>query len=189
MQVILFTVEMSYTVTMSNSNSSTVGVHFFDEFGEFTSSTIFPTGAQVPFSATLHSEPLIECDVIEIKARDGGRQFYGILDDRVALLRLEDSAGNSIHNWMRGGLNPAVGPPAEYRTIRRWEQMLQSSQPVDVLETLNWLGTKEIARGHTIHALQRQASVREKVGALRQSENRWISSAARVSWETIEAAR
>jgi hypothetical protein len=178
---------------------SEAAVHFFDQAGRLVGSVAFSTGWRIGLtSANLHHEPALGGDVIEvcsgpaIGGADVARQFYGLFGSRVALLRLEDSAGAPAANDYRWP-NHTIGPRVPMRTAEEWEAALLSGRPMEVLEALVWLGgehrdpsadvapgvhTERLEEARLVAAVRQRPSVRNAVRDLARSDSRWIEQAA-----------
>lgn len=103
--------------------------------GKSECSTRWPIEAAAQVENDLGGSPVIEIKIVGAV----GRQIYGILENRVALLRIEDHAGKMVQNsyWY---LPHQLGPLLPNRTREEWEELLNSSDRTQVLEGLTWIG-------------------------------------------------
>jgi hypothetical protein len=74
-----------------------------------------------------------------IHGRDVARQYYGLIDDRFVLLRLEDSHGEGCTNLITHP-NHTFGPFHPPRPVEYWTWLLQKAGPARALEAMNWIG-------------------------------------------------
>src|SRR5204862_6059454 len=91
--------------------------------------------------ATLLRHELLDCPVIEMTGRPflrhgypPNRQVYVILDNRLALVRIEDCNGKPVA--YRG----LFEDPSHQRTGEEWEELLLSADRKHMLEALTWIG-------------------------------------------------
>ena len=143
---------------------SLVRAHLFDVGWLHMGSHLWPTGYRMFIrDAVLVKEATLGRDLIAIRTYGTGflkdkedRQFYAILDDRVAMVRLEDGDGRLIRKSYHQGA-PFLGPPVLDRTFEQWTDALHSTDPVEVLEALVWL-----SGGHKSSTAERSADSYEE---------------------------
>jgi hypothetical protein len=186
--------------------TSSAAVHLLDEKGAELGCSEFSTGWRIDLiSASLHQEPPLELPVIDVRTdpvingADICRQVYGILENRVTLLRIEDSGGRVLANNYYNP-NHTIGPDAPVRSAEEWEQSLRSDSPVAVIEALRWLGGRhrtdltppppdigieEQAPAKLFNAVRKRAGVRDAVAKLTASKNDWIREAAQECQRSI----
>ncbi len=95
------------------------------------------------FDAALLNLELLGATVIEIKTASAlgpstGRQIYGIFENRIGLLRIEDCDGKLIPSRYENR-EDQIGPSPPKRTKEEWEELLRSSEHTHVLEALTWI--------------------------------------------------
>jgi hypothetical protein len=142
---------------------------------------------------------LLVCSSPSINGGDITSQYYALLDDAFALVRLEDSTGEFVTQDYHHP-NFTIGPSVPKRTAEEWEAALRSREPSEVLRTLVWLGGSHsdppIRDAKHINvegfedaslALEVRArpGVQVAVEALTRSEDRWVREAAHHAWEAI----
>jgi len=89
---------------------------------------------------TTHGFPVIDVkSTPTINGREIYHQLYGIAAGRIVLLRLADEGGHAVRNAFAYA-NWTFGPRSPSRTVEDWEAELASTDPVLVLEALNWIG-------------------------------------------------
>jgi hypothetical protein len=182
---------------------SSAGIHFLDETGRHMGCSVFSTGWRIDLkSARLLNETPVGAPVIEILTErainglDIHHQYYGVLDNRVVLLRLEDSEGRFV-DYLPHRTNHTIGPEAPSRLPAEWEQGLLSSDPVRVLEVLTWLGgfhpddltsrpVNDNDAGRHFVEVWRRPGVQKAILGLSTSKNKWIREAAIGVRERIE---
>jgi hypothetical protein len=176
-------------------------ISVFDTEGHFLNSVEFQAGWRITIAGAriLKTSPL-GVPLIEIlshnviNGRDVARQIYGLIDDDVVLLRLEDSKSRILRNEYVAS-NWTIGPITPERPIEDWTNSLMSDNPIDVLRTLVWLGgkhwdlketsvfpgdprsdvKKEAEYVNNVRAVER---IQNRVKSLLESKNQWIREAA-----------
>ncbi len=133
--------------------------------------------------------------------RDVARQYYAVIEGRLALIRLEDHQGELIEN-IYDPPDFAIGPRVPDRTPQEWEQALLSNDPAEILRSLVWLGGWHVRRGTPEHrvsgesragaeladrVLHRPLIQRRVCAELQNSagSNPWIRQAARRAEDRI----
>jgi hypothetical protein len=162
--------------------------------------TMGPTMAD----AALVNHELLGATVIAIKTVESalgpvnGRQIYGIFENRVALLRIEDHDGNLVanHYIIR---EHQVGPSPPTRTKAEWEELVDSSDPTHVLEALTWIGGhhraddiwrpemffESVESVRLVTAVRNSPVVQKRIAELTTSDNQWIREAAVLALEQL----
>jgi hypothetical protein len=176
--------------------NSGAAVDFFDEDGVLINSTDFLTGWRITIdSALFHFDVSMNAYVIEvasgnyINGRDIERQCYGVIDGRIALLRLEDSEGKVVGRHFRSS-KFTIGPDVPLQTPEQWERVLISNRKADVLEALAWLAAgahlHRVARDQDkesadlVEEVLQRPAVRVALEELVRSDHPWISEAAKM---------
>lgn len=158
-------------------------------------------------SAFVSNCAIIGANAIEVQTeavfggKDVRRQLYGILENRVALLRIEDASGNLLANEYQYSTHQ-IGPDPPTRTEEQWELLLCSSDRASVLEALTWIGgrhyegeqlpdfsllsQREIAaeKAESVRmaaAVRVRSAVQKRIGELATSDNPWIREAAELA--------
>jgi hypothetical protein len=143
----LVLLEQAPFVDIPGGTSLTIRV--FDLQGTHRTSTEFWMGPRtMPSEACKRFDLDLNADVIEIESDSnfprGGmeRICVGIVEDRPVLLRVEDDAGRycSPH----GRHDNRAGPPVPERTVEEWQRVLQSDNPLLVLEAVLWLDGRDV---------------------------------------------
>ncbi len=180
---------------------SHVRVHLFDKGWEYLGSSAFETGYEVYLrEARLVWKSVVESYILEIQ-ETAGWQFYAIIDDRIALIRLEDREHNMLQrSYIRE--KPWTGPATPKRTAEQWLQSLDSENPCEVLETLVWLSGRHLSPeeerladwaqesvedSRLVQTVRNSPELKKKLLILRESPNLWIRQAAELAF-TIQTA-
>jgi hypothetical protein len=143
---------------------------------------------------------LLVCSSPSINGADITSQYYALLDDTLALVRLEDSTGNfetvNYHNP-----NHTIGPDPPKRTAVEWELALQSPDPAEILRTLVWLGgahsdppikdadhmcVEKFEDAALALEVRARPDVRTAVETLTRSNDSWLREAAANALEAIK---
>lgn len=177
-------------------------VRFYDSNGRKISESDFTTGWRLGLaSAAVRSEPILGGAVIDVRTAPyplgGGisREIYGIIGDRLVLVRMEDSTGKAVANEY-GAPNQTVGTETPNRTADEWQTALSSANNLTVLEALMWLGgrhrtdpspprddvlVEDSASTRLLQDVWRRVPVKQRVSELAHSKNEWIREAAVVA--------
>jgi hypothetical protein len=125
----------------SNANIALLGPS-----GRLIAQSEFSTGWRIDISDAkllpnrIRGESVIQVDSHPvINGGDVARQFYGVVGDRVVLLRLEDSNAECIPNYYAAP-NHTIGPDAPPRTEDEWLRCLEDSKSAEILSSLVWVG-------------------------------------------------
>src|SRR5262245_55269226 len=140
--------------------------------------------------------PMIEISTVNRPSK----QYYALVQDELALVRLEDGGGAIRNKFVAG--NWIIGPPVPNRTAAEWEQALLSDDTLENLRTMVWLGgkhwdlkippfqrpdgeiepTPEVrANAELVVNVRARRKVHERLKELSRSENKWISEAAELA--------
>jgi len=121
-------------------------------------------------------------------------QMYVLLDDRAALIRLEDDRHRMARNSYSTEI-PMKGPVPPRRTAQEWARSLDSENPCEVLETLVWLtgfhlpsskprqenvNQESVEDSRLFEAVRDSPEIPAKLARLAASGNPWIREAARL---------
>ncbi len=116
------------------------------------------------------------------------RQYYALVGDRLAMVRLEDDEGRIARNNYRWSA-PSKGPPVTKRTALQWLHCLRSPMPAEQLAALVWLSgyhlsSKEpryknvnqesVSDSRRFEAVRDSLQTRKAVARLTHSKNRWV---------------
>jgi hypothetical protein len=199
----LIVFEGYHCIIMPGSSGATV--HFLDNSGKLRRSMEFSTGWRIEIeSARLRPEHALRGVVLEVRSaplnngRDVCRQVYGLLDDRLALLWLEDSLGNFIPNIYEAP-NHTIGPDALIRSAKQWEEALACDQPMVVLEALAWLGgehrrnlspvdfdAEKVEEARLVASVRTRTRARKILDDLSRSAIKPIQQAARLALKQVD---
>lgn len=187
-----------------NPGQSEARIHVFDDQWQIIYKTRFSTGWRMELvNARFKDDPSLGTKIIELRTEPGvgggdiARQIYALVNDRIALLRIEDSNGNIIRNTYSYP-NHRIGPPVPIRTIDEWRMILDSGTLPEVLEALVWISgdhlhpakvntlkingddiyDENIEQARTIEGIRNSSRIRYIVAGLTHSENVWIAEAA-----------
>jgi hypothetical protein len=185
-------------------HSKFVVMHFLGPDGQHLQTCEISTGSRAIVNlASIQQEAAFNGYVLEIctspviYGRDMRRQVYGVRDERVVLLRLENSAGKLVPNNYHNP-NHTIGPDVPQRTPMEWSQALRSNDRLAVLEALVWLGGKhrkdlrpfpdnigiedggiedrEVARG--VATARGLPSTKKAMRRLARGPDKWVTEAA-----------
>jgi hypothetical protein len=120
------------------------------------------------------------------------RLYVALTPRGPVLVRVEDPNGNLLQNYYEPRI-ATVGPPLPDRSPAEWERSLESADPVELLETLVWLGGRhreadlqtagplsEPAEAVlNFRATRQLPGVRAKVAELTKHPHPWVVEAAR----------
>lgn len=186
--------------------TSSATVHVLSRSGAVLGSTEFSTGWRIDLQEAAYRDHPELGRIIEVASAPtiGGRsirrQMYGIIENRVALLRMEDGEGNLLRNDFANP-NHTIGPPPPDRTANEWEDSLDSNNPQVVLESLTWIGgfhrldpnppppnafVEDTKTGQLVAAMRERAGVRNAVARRSKSEVAWIREAADKALEALQ---
>lgn len=171
-------------------------VQLFDSQGTFLKYISFNSGwrmdltrAKVEFISEISRELIIAESYPEINGRDVAKQYYGLINDEISLVKLENSKGEIVPNYYYAS-NHTIGSIPSDLTEQQWINSLNSNDIIEVLATLTFLGgqhsdkfdqlfagekSKRVKLVEKIHANQ---SVKLKISEFIKSDNRWLNDAA-----------
>jgi hypothetical protein len=169
-------------------------IHFLDATGQYESTFEFCPGYGIYLvDAAFGNHEIVGAPVIEIKTRiidrafsqwtSDTRQFYGIVDKRLALLRIESEEGKVLANRYDDS-HVRLGPSPPERTKEQWEELLLSSDRVLVLEALTWIAGRNFT--FLAEAVRESLVVQKRIAELAESENEWIREAAVLAREQFQ---
>ena len=186
---------LEFAHSRSEQESHEARVHVFAADGGLMYWSRFPSGwDSVIKDVAIVFQPELNCFAIRVTTEansngthNGARQYYGILDNSVSLVRIEDLQGNQISKNMLNANKP-VGPPLHVQTHKDLESILMSNDPAIILSALLWLETTY--DGKTIHFAKAsdqgsreltriETALVRRITDLRNSLNPWIRDAAR----------
>jgi hypothetical protein len=182
---------------------SSAHIFVFDIEGHLLTKCNFSTGWRITIEDARWQEDsghgfacLVVYSAPSINGADITSQYYALLEDTFALVRMEDRAGKSVRvNYHNP--NHTIGPSVPERTAEEWEATMRSSDRAEVLRTLVWLGgahsdpplrLEGVERFEDAsRALQARArpGLRLAVEALISSEDRWVVEAAQQARKAI----
>jgi hypothetical protein len=124
--------------------NSKAGVHIFTETGKLVVTSEFLTGYRIDIlDARLIEDNMIDVPVLEITSqpltgRNIRKQFYGLLMDKVLLVRLEDDRHKIARN-MYTARHYIIGPEVPERSVEDCETVLRADAPANTLALLTWM--------------------------------------------------
>ncbi len=187
-------------------------VYMFDSEGRLVGRSVFAAGWRLsPKAARILSAPDVDAPVLEIStegSHDIARQYYALNGSEAVLVRLEKHDGSVTRNGYDSS-NQTIGPRPPRRSPNQWTKALESSNSIEVLSALTWLGgahsapddyewggyvwigsvklsRKETRREgtedfKTVEALRKNEQVRSVLLGLSKSTNTWIREAAQLT--------
>jgi hypothetical protein len=197
--VVVVTVDTIVTIP----GNPEIGFHLVRSDGTVAATPEVPTGYR-SFGPTVRRAraPGLGLSVYEVVAMPGPgggglREFYARNGDRFVLIRMEGMDDATLRKNDYGAPNWTVGPPAPPRGEIEWIALLDSGDPVSVLEALVWLGgvhlDPDAAEPDTWHEDVRTAKlwydlvtrgdVQNRFSSLAGSDQPWIAEAARSALE------
>lgn len=172
---------------------SRIRVHVFDMAGRVLSTDDFAAGWRTSLIGfrvrnvpDLSGETLI-VDTEYCFGGSPGHQLYALIGNRMELVNLQETTRWGKNSYLSS--LQSIGPQVN-RSADEWEHALSSPQPAEVLSALMWFGghhwngepapyDDNKADGEKYSALRARSSVQAKLNELSQSENYWISAAAK----------
>jgi len=169
--------------------SACAAMHFLDSQGKHLACSEIYTGNRCILDDVVFVyEELTACPVIKIRTSPSlhgsyTQQIYGIIERRVALLRLADRDGSLRR--VSYYPNPSFGSAPPNRDATEWEQLVLSPDVPRILEALTWIGgdhatswQKEHESSRLVTAVRARPRVQQRIAALAESDNPWIREAA-----------
>jgi hypothetical protein len=187
---------------------SSAHVFLFDFSGRLVGQSSFSTGWRIDIhDAALSTDKVKNENLIRINTApvingvDIRTQYYAIIDDALALVRLEDSSGACIQNDYAAP-NHTIGPNAIRRSESEWIRALSDARPAEVLRTLVWLSghhSRPIENPGNIHietyedaTLHLKVRMNPKTKFLLESlaanPDSWIADAIQIAAHSLEEA-
>jgi hypothetical protein len=184
---------------------SSVRMDLFDGEDRHLRTQVFRTGWRIAVwdaecqTETDHGFPVVR--VISYPVINGmpiTGQVYALAGDDLFLIRLEDSEGKIVRNWYFRDSEPDFGAPMPRSSLAQWEKGLLSSDKVDVLRRLMWLGgvhrrsEPPVREGYAgedaedsklFEKLHAHDGIRRAIAGLQKSEDPWIHEAAALAAE------
>jgi hypothetical protein len=173
-------------------------IQLFDATPTLIRNQCFQTGwrnqlisASLEYSEELSSDLVVIRTLPVINGRDIRKEYFAISEDRVRLVRLEDSGGAGVQNeYVFPNYEIGAAPPAQ--TVEAWTSLLQSQDRSDVLSALVFLGGRHLdEHERKLHSESRESkyaplfqqlvtttAIRELISQLRNSDSPWIRDAA-----------
>jgi hypothetical protein len=178
--------------------ASSASIFVLNSAGKVVNQCEFSTGWRIDVvDAELTDHQGIPCVKVStapaIIGADIATQYYAMIDDTFALVRLEDSHGKPLvvnyHNP-----NHTVGAKPPQRTAQEWEAALRCNHPAEVLRTLIWLGgdhsdppirnpgncwIEKYGDAALVYEARSRPGVRQGLADLTRSPDPWIKAAAK----------
>lgn len=178
-------------------------LYLFDDAGNYLSTTDIHTGwRRSPQEVKIIETENIDGSTLMISSQDMRplvRHYYAFTGTQVALIRLEDGKGKIVRNIYAFSSSPDIGPETPQRSAQQWETALAGGHPVEVLETLVWLGGihadpeqiddfiahEKLEDARLFQSVRVMPNVRQTLEQLKHSNNAWIKEAARLALEPV----
>jgi hypothetical protein len=147
--------EMRYVVLlgegpMSIPGGTSVCIQLFDAASTRIESWSFQTGwRNFLIDASIESPVQLDTRVLVLRAspvingRDIAKEYYSLGDDRLRLVRLEDSKGAAVQNEYVFR-DYEIGLIPSGHSVEDWARLLQSKDKADVLSALVFLGGRHL---------------------------------------------
>ena len=179
-------------------------ISLFDDAGKSVGSCEFSTGWRIDIKGMIKmQDSIIGAPIIVIltrpfiNGRDIARQYYALYDDNAVLVRLEKSDGSITRNRYTT-CNHAIGPTAKGRSVEEWEAALHSTNEVEMLLALMWIGGihddpatpgdygprpawGESEYVQQVRQLRGLELMQKRLSWLMKSNNQWIREAAELA--------
>jgi hypothetical protein len=175
----------------------------FDGEGNHLKAQEFSTGWRIDIAgARFITNNVIGQDLIEIsthrmiRGEDVAREFYGLINDGLVLVRLEDGKGGILRNSYQAR-HWTIGPTPPRREPGEWEVSLRSDNAVEVLRALVWIGGEHCypcdedstsrdgeplkIRSKYVNQVRAMPGVQCRLKELLRSKNKWIREAAKLA--------
>ena len=179
---------------------SRLRISLFNPNGELIDSSDFGAGWRIALAnVRLIQVKDIRGKILEVESypmingADVVRQYYALVEDRMRLIRLEDSSRALTPNRY-GTPNHNIGLTQTGWSAADWEKSLLSNDVAEVLATLTWLGGlhmdanagddpgywhEDPAEARLVEEVRARPSVKAAVNAYKHSDNPWVRDAAR----------
>jgi hypothetical protein len=133
-----------------------------------------------------------------INGRDIAKQYYGLVGERMLLVRLEDSSGELIPNYYSSP-NHTIGSTSLGWSMNDWHDKLNSGDYVEVLAALTWIGGvhlspeaftltyshEELADVRMAADLRASETIKSLVKGLVRVDHHWIRDAAKLTEKSL----
>ena len=184
--------------------SSGLRIDVFTLEGKLLNSSEFDSGWRISLESMEFKQINgLRGDVLEVKSlpfingQNIGRQYYSLVDERLLLIRLEDTEGQLIRNYYTAP-NHTIGLTHLGWSMNEWEGKLNSNDVAEVLAALTWIGGdhlspeagdpgyvhEEMADARMAADLKASETVKTIVKGLMKSDHAWIRKAAKLTAES-----
>jgi hypothetical protein len=183
---------------------SRLQISVFDLHGKLLDSSEFAAGWRIMLFGMRFIQVEEAGEVLEVKSSpsingaDVGMQYYALINDKMRLIRLEDSNGK-LHINYYGALNHTIGFTEVGRSAEDWEKCLITKDEAQSLATLTWLGGfhlnadadvtgdwhEDLAEARLVEEVRALPAVKKIVNALKDANNPWLREAARLAAEQM----
>ena len=134
-----------------------------------------------------------------INGADVRKQYYALVEDKMRLIRLEDSKGALVVNGYVSS-NHTIGFTELGRSAEDWEKSLITKDEAQSLATLTWLGGyhldvdqatvpqywhEDISEARLVKEVRARPGVKKIVNALKDAKNPWLREAASLAAEQM----
>ncbi|MBX7174266.1 MAG: hypothetical protein K1X72_25050 [Pyrinomonadaceae bacterium] len=179
--------------------SCSLQIQLFDLQGKLIKSISFQSGYRIDLSSVkVEFIPELDRNVIVVESyrfengRDIAKQYYGLVNEDILLIRLENSEGKLIPNRYYAS-NHTIGITPPQRSEEQWINSLKSTDIVELLASLEFLGgdhqgdivwvggnhpkikTEETKFIDKLHAYE---TVKSKIFEFANSDNKWLRDSA-----------
>ena len=183
---------------------SRLQISVFDLHGKLLDSSEFGAGWRIALSAFRFLQVKEAGEVLEINSTpfingaDVRMQYYALINDKMRLIRLEDSNGK-LHINHYGAPNHTIGFTEVGRSAEDWEKSLITKDEAQSLATLTWLGGfhfnadadvsgdwhEDLAEARLVEEVRKRPAVKKIVNSLKDANNPWLREAARSAAEQM----
>ena len=184
---------------------SRLQVSVFDDHGKLLDSSEFGAGWRIMITKIrfIYMKDFGR-EVLEVESEPGpngadvSKQYYALIEDRMRLIRLEDSNGALYVNFYASP-NHTIGFTELGRSAADWEKSLITKDEAQSLATLTWLGGlhlnvhigepahlhEDLSEARLVEEVRARPAVKKILNALKDSKNKWLREAARSAAEQM----
>lgn len=189
---------------LSIPGDSRLHISVFDLEGKLLDSSEFGAGWRIMLSSISFIQVKEVGEVLKVKSSpsingaDVRMQYYALINDKMRLIRLEDSNGKLRINHY-GALNYTIGFTEVGRSAEDWEESLITKDEAQSLATLTWLSGvhlkadadvsgdwhEDLAEARLVEEVRARPAVKKIVNSLKDANNPWLREAARLAAEQM----
>lgn len=171
-------------------------IQLFNLQGKHLKSISFNSGwrmdvndVKVEFIPELNREVIVAQTSRVINGRDVAKQYYGLVNEEIFPIRLENSEGKLIQNIYFAS-NHTIGQKMSPRLINDWEKNIKSNDIVKILASLVYLGGEHSDRrfekllpkisseAELVDEVRSNQVIKTTILELSNSENKWLRDSA-----------